>query len=178
VAASWYLQRSDLQSLTCSVCSEAPAAWRWSGGGTLAAHAAALWRRLCLPRLELRGGDSCTDEREYQRTCMTLMTCEYTVVASGENVRPFCERHTPGRCICVVICYLSLPQHMSRGMSSFFLSTAGLPARVQIPVPRSATSRLLYALLGRCVWGFWCFPPFELHVCSSTGRPKLKARMA
>jgi hypothetical protein len=39
--------------------------------------------------------------------------------------------------------------------------------RVQIPVPPSATSRLLYELLGRVRLGFLVVPPFELHVYSS-----------
>jgi hypothetical protein len=46
-------------------------------------------------------------------------------------------------------------------------SAAGLPARVQIPVPPSATSRLYTSCSVGCVWGLWWFPPFELHVYSS-----------
>jgi hypothetical protein len=48
-------------------------------------------------------------------------------------------------------------------------SAAGPPARVQIPVPPSATSRLLYELLGRVRLGFLVVSPFRsacvfLHV--------------
>jgi hypothetical protein len=55
-------------------------------------------------------------------------------------------------------------------------SAAGLPARVHIPVPPSATSRLLYELLGRVRLGFLVVSPFRiaclfLHVESA--RPKL-----
>jgi hypothetical protein len=39
---------------------------------------------------------------------------------------------------------------------------AGLPARVQIPVPQSATSRLLYELLGRVRLGFLVVSPFRI----------------
>jgi hypothetical protein len=38
----------------------------------------------------------------------------------------------------------------------------GLPARVQIPVPPSATSRLLYELLGRVRLGFLVVSPFRI----------------
>jgi hypothetical protein len=41
-------------------------------------------------------------------------------------------------------------------------SAAGLPARVQIPVPPSATSRLLYELLGRVRLGFLVVSPFRI----------------
>jgi hypothetical protein len=41
-------------------------------------------------------------------------------------------------------------------------SAAGLPARVQIPVPPSATSRLLYELLGRVSLGFLVVSPFRI----------------
>jgi hypothetical protein len=41
-------------------------------------------------------------------------------------------------------------------------SAAGLPARVQIPVPPSATSRLLYELLGRVLLGFLVVSPFRI----------------
>jgi hypothetical protein len=47
-------------------------------------------------------------------------------------------------------------------------SATGPRARVQIPVTPSAIFRLLYDLLGRVRLGFWWFPPFELHVNSST----------
>jgi hypothetical protein len=42
------------------------------------------------------------------------------------------------------------------------ISAAGLPARVQIPVPPSATSRLLYELLGRVRLGFLVVSPFRI----------------
>jgi hypothetical protein len=41
-------------------------------------------------------------------------------------------------------------------------SAAGLPARVQIPVPPSATSRLLYELLVRVRLGFLMVSPFRI----------------
>jgi hypothetical protein len=41
-------------------------------------------------------------------------------------------------------------------------SAAGLPAQVQIPVPPSATSRLLYELLGRVRLGFLVVSPFRI----------------
>jgi hypothetical protein len=41
-------------------------------------------------------------------------------------------------------------------------SAAGLPARVQIPVPPSATSRLLYELLGRVRLRFLVVSPFRI----------------
>jgi hypothetical protein len=47
-------------------------------------------------------------------------------------------------------------------------SAAGLPARVQIPVPPSATSRFLYELLDR-VLGFLVVSPFRIACKSSTG---------
>jgi hypothetical protein len=49
-------------------------------------------------------------------------------------------------------------------VGAFLLTTsaAGLPARVQIPVSPSATSRLLYELLGRVRMGFLVVSPFRL----------------
>jgi hypothetical protein len=41
-------------------------------------------------------------------------------------------------------------------------SAAGLPARVQIPVPPSATSRLLYELLARVRLGFLVVSPSRI----------------
>jgi hypothetical protein len=57
----------------------------------------------------------------------------------------------------------------THGPGKTFNSAAGLPARVQIPVPTSATSRLLYELLGRVRLGCLVVSPFELHVNSSAG---------
>jgi hypothetical protein len=47
-------------------------------------------------------------------------------------------------------------------------SASGLPVRVRILVLPSATSRLLCELLGGVRLWFLMFPPFELHVNSST----------
>jgi hypothetical protein len=47
-------------------------------------------------------------------------------------------------------------------------SAAGPPAWVRIPVLPSASSRLLYKLLGRLRLGLLVVSPFELHVISSS----------
>jgi hypothetical protein len=52
--------------------------------------------------------------------------------------------------------------HLSVANAELLNSTAGLPARVQIPVPPSAASRLLYELLGRVRLGFLVVSPFRI----------------
>jgi hypothetical protein len=55
----------------------------------------------------------------------------------------------------------SVPFHID-GPAKTLNSAAGLPERVQIPVPPSTTSRLLYELLGWVRLGFLVVSPFQI----------------
>jgi hypothetical protein len=52
--------------------------------------------------------------------------------------------------------------HLSVANAKLLNRAAGMPARVQIPVPPSATSRLSYELLGRVRLGFLVVCPFRI----------------